>query len=150
MKLAFIYSFKIWLTAIILGAVGFDIIFYATGPVGPEGFRIQDSLEIFGVALLISAAFSSPCLLCLMFISKMLSVRIHKIKQLKLSISIASIILSALLIAFVCLYFYKDSSALLFYSILPYPVIVIAGIWFYKLEPWEMPVTNEDKQAEGA
>lgn len=131
---AFLYSSKVWLTAIFITPFVQYLIDSFTSPYGSNGFWVFYSVSI-GVIL----AFPSLILfwLLMLCLKKLASITV----LVKLLLTIAGILLSVLM-------FYFSSNQQQFstesqYFPIPYLIIIVCSIWMY-----ELPVLDSERYRE--
>ena len=126
MKQALIFSLKVWLTAVFVTPLLLKLFWMIINE--SSGSNVIGALIIFGGVL------SIPSVLLLFLTSLVLIRQVIATHSIKLILSLAGIILSYLPIWFLNgRQFILDNFMLNFF--VGYTVIVIAGIWFYKLKP---------------
>ena len=126
MKQAFIYSLKVWLTAVFITPLLLKLFWMIINE--SSGSNAVGALIIFGGIL------SIPSVLLLFLTSLILISKAITVTSMKLILSLAGIILAYLPVWILNgRQFALDSFMLNFF--VGYTVVVIAGIWVYKLKP---------------
>ncbi|MBB6111858.1 hypothetical protein [Mucilaginibacter lappiensis] len=126
MKQAVIYSLKVWFTGVFISPVLVKLFWMIIGE--SSGSNAIGALMLFGGIL------SIPSVLLLFLSVLILAKQAIAINLMKLILSLIGIILTYLPIWFLNgRQFGLDSFMMNFF--VAYTVIIIAGIWFYKLKP---------------
>ena len=133
MKLAILYSIKIWLTSVVLSPVVFVFGDDLIHPNNSEWF--YSALGFIGFSIVYGLVLSIPCVIILFLFAGSLVYRKLDMIYKKLLLSIVGIVLSIL--PFYLLFRGDDNRFDLytFFWSLSYCFFIVAGVWFYELEP---------------
>ena len=138
MKQALIYTLKVWLTSVTLGAVAV-VAPMMSGLDSELGFEQGVS---FMLTIILFTTVLSFCSWLLLFLFTYLLIRVNfKVTRIKIILSLIGFILALATILLVTHGSWNDEIVKPS-EIIPYPVLIVAGIWFYRLEP--VYVINEE------
>jgi hypothetical protein len=152
MKQALIYSFKVWLTNIMLAPLlayvililGIEIIL--GNYQGSTGVIMGGGVSFFGIALFHSVPFGILLVVVTYYINKQAGNTNHKKKILSILCILYPFLLGIIL--YVAHDKHQQLDVFVWVSILSEGlsslIITIAGVWFYKLNPVNQAITNTD------
>ncbi|WP_158827203.1 hypothetical protein [Mucilaginibacter lacusdianchii] len=140
MKQAFMYSLKVWITTACLGPFVTGIVLIITDPLI---YRLSDLADASMVYTIIAGLFvCGPAYALTGLIVYFLLAKLKSVKRLKVSITF--ITTAIVLLSFAIVDYHALINSNYWPSLLPwlacYYAVTVAGIWFYKVEPYKQTV----------
>jgi hypothetical protein len=131
MQQALIYSLKVWLTSVLLSPLMSNVVLMLM----PNGHSFMDFISSYFVQLLIGG-FLSFCSFLILFVFTYLFIKqsFEEVKV-KISLSFIGFVLAIIPIVWLTGWQLKFNGDLIHF--IPYPLVVIIGIWFYSLRQFE-------------
>ncbi len=125
---ALVYSLKVWLTALLLGSLGAGMTLY------DKDSHISGLISWLGFVIFYGFFFSFPSFLILFLFVYRLNKKALSVINKKLILSGVGLTLTLLPFFMMIKLGFMDSWSDIF-VITPYAIIIVFGIWFYKLNP---------------
>lgn len=135
MQQALIYSFRVWLTSVFLPPVISDFIF-----VFFDRGAVLDIITLYTIQVMVSLFLSFCSFLLLFIFTYLFAKQSFKERSVKIMMSFIGFLLALAPIMWLTKGDIDLDRDLVYY--LPYPLVVVGSIWFYKLQ--QMVVTNSD------